>query len=188
MERKRKRVWTTELRGPEATLGRAMGSTIRIPSSEVSRLHCRLRVENGIVTVEDLESINGTFLNGVRVHDIEMVRPGDRLTVGPATFVVEYELTPQVLERLRGQDDYAVLEADDEIEIVEETADRPPLSPLKKALPVAEPIDQVAEASKEEDVFILDAEEEMHLPEGGDLRDFLIELDDTDDRSKKHEE
>src|SRR5690242_15777867 len=115
LERKRKRVWTTQLRRPEATIGRALGSTIRIPSSEVSRLHCRLRVENGVVSVEDLESINGTFLNGVRVRDTQMVRPGDRLTVGPATFVVEYELSPDVLDRLGGQEDYAVLEADDEI-------------------------------------------------------------------------
>ncbi|HWG45390.1 MAG TPA: FHA domain-containing protein [Gemmataceae bacterium] len=189
MERKRKQVWTAQLRGPETTLGRAKGSTIRIPSSEVSRLHCRLRIEKGVVTVEDLESINGTFLNGVRVRDIEMVRPGDRLTVGPATFVVEYELTPEVLERLAGQDDFDVLEADDdEIDLVEETADRPIAPPTKKAQPVKEPIDEVEEIVEEADAFILDEDEEMNLPEGGDLRDFLIDLDDTDDRSRKHKE
>jgi FHA domain len=185
MERKRKRVWTTDLRGPEATLGRALGSTIRIPSSEVSRRHCRLRIENGVVTVEDLESVNGTFLNGTRVRDIEMVCPGDRLTVGPATFVVEYELTPEVLERLRGKDDYAILEAEDEIALVEDTSDRPTLAPPKKAVPVVEPIDEVEEVVEEAEVFILDEDEVMNLPEGGDLRDFLSELDDTDDRSKK---
>ena len=33
-------------------------------------------------------------------------------------------------------------------------------------------------------MFELDEAEEMHLPEGGDLRDFLIELEDTDESSK----
>ncbi|HEY7311776.1 MAG TPA: FHA domain-containing protein [Gemmataceae bacterium] len=180
LERKRKRTWTTQLRGPEATIGRALGSTIRIPSSEVSRLHCRLRVENGVVSVEDLESVNGTFLNGVRVRDTEMVRPGDRLTVGPATFVVEYELTPDVLERLGGEADYAVLEADDEIEIVGgESVEQPAAA---EVLPVAEALDNLDE---DEEMFVLDGDDAMNLPEGGDLRDFLIELDDTDDRSKK---
>jgi pSer/pThr/pTyr-binding forkhead associated (FHA) protein len=178
LERKRKRVWTAQLRGTVATIGRALGSTIRIPSSEVSRLHCRLRVENGIVTVEDLESVNGTFLNGMRVRDTEMVRPGDRLTVGPATFVVEYDLTPDVLKRLRGEEDYAVLEADDEIEVVESTS--PDQSAVAEVFPVAEPLDNPDETEE-----VLDADASMHLPEGGDLRDFLIELDDSVDRPKK---
>jgi predicted component of type VI protein secretion system len=179
LERKRKRIWTTQLRRPEATIGRALGSTIRIPSSEVSRLHCRLRIENGVVTVEDLESINGTFLNGVRVRDTQTVRPGDRLTIGPATLVVEYELTPDVLKRLGGQDDYAVLEADDEIEIVGGASAE---QPVVKAAPVVEPVDTPDDG---EDMLVFDGEAAIQLPEGNDLRDFLIELDDTGDQPKK---
>lgn len=174
LERRRQRVWTTELRGPEATLGRALGCTIRVPSSEVSRLHCRLRVENGIVTVEDLESVNGTFLNGQRVRDIEIVRPGDRLGVGPVSFVVEYELTPEVLDRLRTQEDY-VVPIDDEIEVVGEDSSQ-------QALPVVEPVEAVPDDSE---IFVLDDDAEMNLPQGGDLHDFLIELDDTDERDRK---
>ena len=174
LERRRRRVWTTELRGPETTLGRALGCTIRVPSSEISRLHCRLRVENGIVTVEDLESVNGTFLNGQRVRDIEIVRPGDRLEIGPVTFVVEYELTPDVLERLRAQEDY-VVPADDEIEVVGEESSQ-------QALPVVEPVDA---AEDDGEIFVLDDDAEMNLPQGGDLHDFLIELDDTDERERK---
>ena len=34
----------------------------------------------------------------------EVVRPGDRVEVGPVTFVVEYDLTPEAMEYLRGQD------------------------------------------------------------------------------------
>jgi len=181
LERKRKRVWTMQMRGTEATLGRALGSTVRIPSSEVSRLHCRLRIDDGVVTVEDLESVNGTYLNGERVQAVEIVRPGDRLMVGPATFVVEYELSPEALERLCGGAEDILLEADDVVEIVEEAPPSPP-PPAKQPAPVVEAVE---EAEEEGDMFVLDDEEDMNLPQGGDLRNFLLELDDTDEKPKK---
>jgi hypothetical protein len=164
LQRKGKPIWTTQLRRAEATLGRALGCTIRIPSSEVSRLHCRLRIENDLVTVEDLESVNGTFLNGKRVRAVEVVRPGDRLALGSVTFLVEYTLTPQALRHLGGAE-IPVLEADDE-----------------KLEALAEVVAEDADADPE--VFVLDEAQQMHLPDGGDLHDFLIELDDTDERHK----
>jgi pSer/pThr/pTyr-binding forkhead associated (FHA) protein len=182
LERKRKRVWTTQLRGTEATLGRGQGSTIRIPASDVSRLHCRLRIDNDIVTVEDLESVNGTLLNGERVQSVEIVRPGDRLTIGSVTLLVEYELTPDALERLGDGAEAILLETDDEdevIEIVEESAPAPP--PVRESIPVVEVVEEVVE----EEVFVLDADDEINLPQGGDLREFLLELDDTDEKPKK---
>jgi pSer/pThr/pTyr-binding forkhead associated (FHA) protein len=83
-------------------VGRARGTTVRIPSAEVSRQHCRLWQEGGLLYVEDLDSVNGTFLNSERLRERHVVRPGDRLDVGPVTFVLEYELTPEALARLRG--------------------------------------------------------------------------------------
>ena len=180
LQRKGKRVWTTQMRRSEATLGRALGCTIRIPSAEVSRLHCRLRIDNDVVTVEDLESVNGTFLNGNRVHAVEIVRPGDRLALGSMTFVVEYELTPAALRHLGGGEDYAVLEADDELSVVEEVRASPPA----KVVPVVEALEEVE--AEDAEMYVLEEGEEMHLPDGGELHDFLIELDDTDDRSKGH--
>ena len=121
---KRNRV--LELRAPEAVIGRSVGCTVRIPSSEVSRKHCVLRVADGLVTVEDLASVNGTFLNGEAVVGCRVVRPGDRLHVGPVTFVVEYELTPAALEKLRddgGEYDYEIVEVDEAgLEVAEEEA------------------------------------------------------------------
>src|SRR5262249_52854099 len=108
LNRNRKAVWTAQISQAEATLGRARGCTVRIPSSEISRQHCRLRMENGIVTVEDLESINGTFLNGLRVRRIESVHPGDRLTLGPVTLVVEYEPATESLEDLEVLEDLPI--------------------------------------------------------------------------------
>src|SRR3954470_21010368 len=96
----RRRAFT--VRSDKAVLGRARGCAVRIPSAEVSRQHCRLTVEDGLVQVKDLGSVNGTLLNGRKIRGKEYVRPGDNLTVGPVTFVVEYELTPDALERMHG--------------------------------------------------------------------------------------
>jgi pSer/pThr/pTyr-binding forkhead associated (FHA) protein len=71
-------------------IGRQSGSNIRIPSEEVSRRHCVLRIENGVLVVEDLQSVNGTYVND-RLVTRAVVRSGDQLRVGPATFLVEYE-------------------------------------------------------------------------------------------------
>ena len=88
----------------QAVIGRSHGNTVRIPSAEVSRQHCRLSKKDGLVMVRDLGSVNGTLLNGHRISAEEIVRPGDRVEVGPVTFVVEYELTPDALDHLHGLD------------------------------------------------------------------------------------
>jgi hypothetical protein len=185
LQRKGKQIWRTQLRRVVSTLGRAYGCTIRIPSSEVSRLHCRLRIENDLVTVEDLESVNGTFLNGRRIRAVEIVRPGDCLALGPATFLVDYQLTPLALQQLGAGEEYVAVEpADDELEVVED------------ALPLVEALEEVRETppmrkalakveETDEDMLVFDEGEEINLPEGGDLHDFLLELDDTDERDRK---
>src|SRR5262249_46359831 len=91
------------MRAPEMLVGRKKGCGLRIPSAAVSREHCRLQFVQGILTVEDLGSINGTLLNGEPVAESRTVRPGDRLKVGPVTFVVEYEMDAAPLARLARQ-------------------------------------------------------------------------------------
>ncbi len=50
----------------------------------VGRRHLRLFVQNGQVYVEDLDSTNGTFLNGQKLaaHSMQVVRNGDELRLG----------------------------------------------------------------------------------------------------------
>ncbi len=134
--RKNKRVWAKHLRGSEATLGRAHGCTVRIPSADVSRLHCRLRMgADSLVRVEDLQSVNGTLINGAQIHGLEIVRSGDRLGLGPVTFVVEYEMTPKPQRRLDSDDDGITEESD--VELVEDS--------------FAPPLDEAVEEKEETD-------------------------------------
>jgi predicted component of type VI protein secretion system len=82
-----------QLHSAETIIGRQRGCDIRIPSARVSRRHCRLIFRDNGLTVVDLVSSNGTYLNNVAVEGQELVRPGDQLSVGPVTFRVEYQLT-----------------------------------------------------------------------------------------------
>src|SRR5206468_963419 len=76
------------------------GSDLRIPAPAVSRRHCRLSFQDDVLTVEDLGSANGTYVNGQSIDEPTIVRPGDRLAIGPVTFLIEYPLTAAAEARL----------------------------------------------------------------------------------------
>ena len=64
-------------------IGRAEECDIRPLGEEVSRRHCAVVEEAGAVTVEDLKSRNGTYVNGVRIAAKVTVADGDIVRVGP---------------------------------------------------------------------------------------------------------
>ena len=129
IERGRTRARVVRLTSPETLVGRQRGCTVRIPSADVSRRHCVLRLEHGYVTVEDLGSVNGTFLNGMRIVNREPVRPGDHLEIGPVRFVVEYELTADALERLSQLSAPAAVEPAEVLEGADEVLDVDDMAP-----------------------------------------------------------
>ena len=71
-----------ELREGETTLGRSRGCGVVVKDPAVSRGHALVWVRGGRVTVQDLQSSNGTYLNGQRVDAETTMAEGDRLTVG----------------------------------------------------------------------------------------------------------
>ena len=75
--------------GGMKTMGRATRADFILDEPLVSRLHCRFTAgATGVLEVEDLESTNGTFVNGKRVKTSRL-GPGDRVRVGR----VELEVT-----------------------------------------------------------------------------------------------
>jgi hypothetical protein len=72
----------------EIAIGRQDGDLV-LEDPEVSRRHAVLRRTGGSVVVEDLESTNGTFVNGERIRSPREVLPGDQVRVGRTTFVIE---------------------------------------------------------------------------------------------------
>jgi pSer/pThr/pTyr-binding forkhead associated (FHA) protein len=70
------------LPGSIRTVGRATGADFIVDAPLVSRVHCRLTVApDGTLEVRDLESTNGTFVNGERIEKARLTS-GDRLGVG----------------------------------------------------------------------------------------------------------
>lgn len=66
---------------PELTIGRDPEADIFLNDVTVSRRHARLTVEGGTVSVEDTDSLNGTYVNGVIV-DRAQLATGDALQIG----------------------------------------------------------------------------------------------------------
>jgi pSer/pThr/pTyr-binding forkhead associated (FHA) protein len=75
------------LPGAIKTIGRAPRADFRVDAALVSRLHCRLTAGAADLEVVDLESTNGTFVNGERVARA-LLKNGDRLGVGKVEFLV----------------------------------------------------------------------------------------------------
>ena len=70
------------LAGGVRTIGRSTGADFIVDAPLVSRVHCRLTVlADGSLELRDLESTNGTFINGQRVETAR-VKSGDRIGVG----------------------------------------------------------------------------------------------------------
>lgn len=75
-------------------IGREEDCDMRIPVAEVSREHCRVEPNaSGGLSVEDLGSSNGTFINGLQVDEADMVA-GDVLKIGPAFLVLRVDGEP----------------------------------------------------------------------------------------------
>ena len=69
--------------GTARTVGRANRSDFILDVAMVSRVHCRLTNDDrGELTVEDLDSTNGTFVNDRRVRRTTSLSTGDRLRIG----------------------------------------------------------------------------------------------------------
>jgi pSer/pThr/pTyr-binding forkhead associated (FHA) protein len=75
------------LPGSIKTIGRAPRADFIVDAALVSRVHCQLSAGAAELEVIDLESTNGTFVNGERVARA-LLKNGDKLGVGKVEFVV----------------------------------------------------------------------------------------------------
>ena len=124
------RLRTIQRRSAVTLIGRDPGCAVRLAAPDVAGHHCLLYLKGDELTVEDLGSPAGTWVNGQRVSGKQPVRPGDRLAVGPMTFLVEFGEKPAPAEE---EPPAVILLPDDETEAAEEearpvpvAAERPP--------------------------------------------------------------
>jgi transcriptional regulator with GAF, ATPase, and Fis domain len=79
--------------GGVATIGTASSNLLAVEDPRVSRLHCELRVRPGALTLRDRGSTNGTFVEGLRVRDVD-VTAGAVVSLGASAFRVEVGIEP----------------------------------------------------------------------------------------------
>jgi pSer/pThr/pTyr-binding forkhead associated (FHA) protein len=171
---------TIRLLSRQAVIGRLRGCEVRIPSAEVSRRHCLIRTEDGYLTIEDLKSANGTFLNGIAIRGREIVRPGDRIQVGPVTFIVEYlphgeavEVVDEVIEAVPVQEEaLEVVPLDGEL-VEDEVLEAIPIEDGARPGRPLELPDLTALPD-----FELGHGDQWYLPAADELRNILSPLDD----------
>jgi len=95
--------WVIDLvDGGEVTFGRSRGATVMLDHEKVSRMHARLWRTGERFQIEDLESRNGTRVNGERITGTQPISPGDEIVIGPATIVLT--IASQVARRTRVAD------------------------------------------------------------------------------------
>lgn len=71
-------------------LGRSPTSALLLPGdNSVSRKHCKIILDDGLVTIQDCNSKNGTFLNGVKIKSESPLHHGDEIGIGGYSLIVE---------------------------------------------------------------------------------------------------
>lgn len=77
-------------------IGRRGDCDLQIPLMRVSKRHCQLNRDQGVLKVRDLGSRNGTYLNGERINEA-VIQPGDYIGVGPIIFVLQIDGQPETV-------------------------------------------------------------------------------------------
>jgi len=79
------------LAGPVFKIGRGENCQLRPNSEQVSREHTEFTIRDGVVSVRDLGSRNGTHVNGKALTGPCPLKDRDLVQVGPLTFAVSIE-------------------------------------------------------------------------------------------------
>jgi pSer/pThr/pTyr-binding forkhead associated (FHA) protein len=84
---------THELKGEKTTVGRVEDNVFQIAEASVSSHHCEVLVRGNEVLIKDLNSTNGTFINGEKVSESPL-KPGQILRLGQVEMRLETDATP----------------------------------------------------------------------------------------------
>jgi pSer/pThr/pTyr-binding forkhead associated (FHA) protein len=77
----------TGLKAFPVVVGHDADAGIRLDDPSVAGCHCQIDVVDNHLTVRDLGTVHGTFVNGIRVTE-SILNPGDKLAIGMMTFLV----------------------------------------------------------------------------------------------------
>src|ERR1700722_3777473 len=79
--------------------GRSRDADLPLPNVEISRQHCRFIWDGQTCRIEDMGSARGTLLNGARLEAPAILKPGDKVGIGPATLEFGLGEPPKIEKR-----------------------------------------------------------------------------------------
>ena len=74
-------------------IGRRQDCDMCVPLMVISRRHCAINMDEGKLWIRDLDSRNGTFVNGEKIDEVEL-KAGDNIQIGPLSFLVQIDGVP----------------------------------------------------------------------------------------------
>jgi FHA domain len=83
---------TQELKAEKTTIGRVEDNTFQIAEPSVSSHHCEVLLRGKDVVVRDLNSTNGSYINGERVTEEKVMKPGQILRLGQVEMRLETDM------------------------------------------------------------------------------------------------
>ena len=86
--------WTFASEGDEIVIGRVtqkVRDEIVLPKKNISRKHCRIYRDGDDVMVEDMGSVNGTWVNREKLNGAKVLALSDKLHVGDYVLSIEDE-------------------------------------------------------------------------------------------------
>src|SRR5215470_14806812 len=84
---------THDLKAEKTTVGRVEDNTFQIAEPSVSSHHCEVLLRGNDVIIKDLNSTNGTFINGEKISE-SPIKPGQILRLGQIEMRLETEAPP----------------------------------------------------------------------------------------------
>ena len=81
---------TCELHTDRTTIGRVEDNTFHIADPSISSHHCEVQLRGSDIVIRDLNSTNGTFINGNKIEE-SVLKPGQILRLGQVELKLEVE-------------------------------------------------------------------------------------------------
>ena len=70
---------------PEVTIGRVQGNDVVLPKGNISKRHSRIVLKDGKFIIIDMQSTNGTYVNGKKITTPQVIKGTDKIYIGDFT-------------------------------------------------------------------------------------------------------
>ena len=88
-----------ELKAERTTVGRVEDNTFQIPDASVSSHHCEILLKGSDIVIRDLNSTNGTFINGQQITEATL-KPSQILRLGQIEVRLEGDQSPAAQKKM----------------------------------------------------------------------------------------